>query len=901
MLERLGIEVPLRSWLGEWSDLWKGSLRESLRAFHASPLAGRLPSLHAVVVNGEGTIHHGHGRHLLTILAGAQELGLRTHLVNAVFQACDTFGPTLKRLDDLTVRDARSSEYLASLGVPHRLVLDSILEADFVEEPTVDFGGRTVVTDWHAVRDEDCGGLLRGLMAELGDRAAYYPLESPSSAAEWRSAVANLRTAGLVVTGRHHGVYLAAMAGVPFVALGSNTWKVEGLLDLLPGRLRVCRSARELGEARRRALSDAGLFEEIRRCLESARPLPTFEPLAGAGEGSGAGGPVLETTPEWTFAGQLAEFFGARSVLHVDFGPDGAVRLLARRGEGEVGAWRTLYPSGRTPVLPFGDGAFDAVSNLGSLASLDDGALSGWVSELARVAGSELWIAVPTSPSRPAEHWASLFGEAGCEPHPRCEELGLGRPDARASGTATLVLRKGTAGSGRVGQGGRRTDRGLVCLATNYLLMTEPTRAMWEELGLRLADHGVRLVLLSTNPADRPLPFPVHAHPYLMREFATAYPGLGCGEGLGASARELEWLRADMSRVAAGYSLESALEGLVRFRGWARAMLEILEPGFALLADNTLCQTALLQRWWGDAGVPVWISERGLLPETLMIESRGIQAWSDLRTHWLAGKGRLGAAASGRYGEARDYYRTRRPEKYVQAAYGGGGGDIRRRLDLGGRRLVVFLGGGYEANGHAPRGGRYERHYYSGFPTTQEALMGLWRAVEQRSDTALVFKPHPLDPDPYAVARIEGVEVMRDVNVHALIDAADVVAAQYTTLQFEAALYDKPVLLLARSAWWGRGATYEVDEPTRLPEMLDAALSGRDWPAIRAEAQAFLEEILDGYLIGCHSEVPARRNLEDLAAFIARTGIDSRALPPAEERCRHLAGWLSACRPSAHS
>ena len=66
-------------------------------------------------------------------------------------------------------------------------------------------------------------------------------------------------------------------------------------------------------------------------------------------------------------------------------------------------------------------------------------------------------------------------------------------------------------------------------------------------------------------------------------------------------------------------------------------------------------------------------------------------------------------------------------------------------------------------------------------------------------------------------------------HVHALIDLADVVAAQFTTLQFEAGLYDKPVLLLGRSAWWGRNATYQVAARQDLPGALSAALCREDW------------------------------------------------------------------------
>ena len=279
-----------------------------------------------------------------------------------------------------------------------------------------------------------------------------------------------------------------------------------------------------------------------------------------------------------------------------------------------------------------------------------------------------------------------------------------------------------------------------------------------------------------------------------------------------------------------------------------------------------------------------------------MLESRGIQAWSDMRTHWLAQELPASAHDAAAYERIRSYYLARKPDKYAQADFGGGGADLRRQLGLEDKKVVVFLGGGYEANGHAPKGGVYERHFYTGFPTTESALMSLWKTVQKKPGASLIFKPHPLDPQSYSVAKIQGVQVMRDVNVHALIDAADVVAAQYTTLQFEAALYDKPVLLLARSAWWGREAAYEVESPEDLQSKLEAALERRDWPGHHARSRAFNNWIMDQVLIGCTAEVPARRQLRDLAKFISRMAMDASGLAGADLRWRQTQEALDQLR-----
>jgi hypothetical protein len=282
MLARLGVSVAYRSFLGEWVDLADADtdIDHAQRAFRASPLVSILEGVDAVVVNGEGTIHHRAGLHLVAILRGAQAMGIPTYLVNAVIQESERDLETLRRLTDFTVRDAASSRYLTGLGVPHRVVLDSIFEAEFSDEPALDMQGKIAVTDCQMSRTEDIGVALTNLLTSLGDDGVYYPLKDVARADAWQHAVADLRTARLVVTARHHGVCLAAMAGVPFVALQSNTWKVEGFLEVLPGGLRVCTDLDTLPRACENALRSAEAFREIQQFVGARRPLDTFTALA---------------------------------------------------------------------------------------------------------------------------------------------------------------------------------------------------------------------------------------------------------------------------------------------------------------------------------------------------------------------------------------------------------------------------------------------------------------------------------------------------------------------------------------------------------------------------------------------------------------------------------------------
>src|SRR5947207_12723436 len=120
-----------------------------------------------------------------------------------------------------------------------------------------------------------------------------------------------------------------------------------------------------------------------------------------------------------------------------------------------------------------------------------------------------------------------------------------------------------------------------LCLAVNYLELTESTRQMWAELDRHLEEFDCRLVLLSTTPDEPPLPFPVLPIPYLIRDYAGVFPAAGA-EGGTVSPREMEWLAADSSRAQTTYAPAEALPGLLACRQVARTLLKTLQPGCVL-------------------------------------------------------------------------------------------------------------------------------------------------------------------------------------------------------------------------------------------------------------------------------------------------------------------------------
>lgn len=284
MLAEAGHIVTDRAFLGELRRFAGSDEDDSIDAVLSDDsMRARLEACDAVVVNGEGTLHHGAGVEYFAVLGAAQRLRKATLIVNAVFEAHSGWLSVLSRLDDFCVRDLASLEHATSQGLRCRLVPDSFLAASFDQRAYADLSNKIVVTDWHPARDGDVGNTVRTLIDRLGSDCFYFPMLHGVHAKLWRGAAATWMTADLVVTARHHGIYLAALAGKPFVALPSNTKKVEGLLAAAGVDIAVCTSLSQVQDSVDSVISRLSEFDKLNQWLADQMPLTTFSVLGRAG------------------------------------------------------------------------------------------------------------------------------------------------------------------------------------------------------------------------------------------------------------------------------------------------------------------------------------------------------------------------------------------------------------------------------------------------------------------------------------------------------------------------------------------------------------------------------------------------------------------------------------------
>lgn len=216
-----------------------------------------------LVINGEGTLHHGSrkGRWLLEAAQSVCARGGKVALINALWQDNPAdWTDLIKDVDILACRDSRSvAAFARECGRTPRFLGDLSMTQPVPDRHAPRFG--TLVGD--SVHGHITSGLaaqaaalanadlvpvtsglkfispnLKGLRRAA--RVAYakvkqdrYLARNPKArfVTDEAAYIDLIQTKALSVTGRFHAACLAVATRTPFVAVQSNSWKIEALLE----------------------------------------------------------------------------------------------------------------------------------------------------------------------------------------------------------------------------------------------------------------------------------------------------------------------------------------------------------------------------------------------------------------------------------------------------------------------------------------------------------------------------------------------------------------------------------------------------------------------------------------------------------------------------------------------
>jgi len=214
-------------------------------AERAGRVVGEGEDFDLFIMNGEGSMHHdsiGFAKKM-TEIKEAIEQGKRVVLANTVWQDNPPeAAEILRRCERITVREVRSQAALRAIGVDSDVAIDQSFYDPVDEQECVpELRGKVILTDFFS---REFNSFVK-VTAKWTQTHHYVQMHELS----WSDMVKLLRSARVLLTGRHHAVYAACRARTPFLTMRGNTHKIEGLLESAGVNIPVFDSFEELHSA----------------------------------------------------------------------------------------------------------------------------------------------------------------------------------------------------------------------------------------------------------------------------------------------------------------------------------------------------------------------------------------------------------------------------------------------------------------------------------------------------------------------------------------------------------------------------------------------------------------------------------------------------------------------------
>lgn len=186
--------------------------RDSINSSNTQ-LASGIKNCDFILINGEGTLHHSPG-----VASRLLEFGNKPKvLINAVWEKMFFVDRALNNFCYMSVRESMSHKELVKCAPKGQVCI----------VPDLIFYG----TESIKIHDVGFGDSVMARVREkFKQKNNYFPLQVEATHPDLCAYVNWMKSLKLYVTGRFHGVCLAMMLGIPFLAVPSNSHKIEGLL-----------------------------------------------------------------------------------------------------------------------------------------------------------------------------------------------------------------------------------------------------------------------------------------------------------------------------------------------------------------------------------------------------------------------------------------------------------------------------------------------------------------------------------------------------------------------------------------------------------------------------------------------------------------------------------------------
>ncbi len=409
-----------------------------------------------------------------------------------------------------------------------------------------------------------------------------------------------------------------------------------------------------------------------------------------------------------------------------------------------------------------------------------------------------------------------------------------------------------------------------ICLLSCTLPIDDKMADVWNRFAKELRRNSIRLVMLTTTENSN-LNFEFIKIPFLLNEFNELNIFLTdeffVDENLTAltmTQREIEWFNREKEDWLNYY------KGYYKCKSFYRSIILLLNPSVVIAWQNSLPQSNILKRLAEEYSIPNLIMERGLLPDTFMLEKTGNVALSDIINCFSLRKVIIENEHYEDYEKIKTYYRENKPIKYIQKNYDESLhllNDIRSQVKL----LIVYFANVDSSVGVYPGKTNLSYKTSSVFNNSRESIKKL-SEIATAKDFQLIIKLHPHDNSDYRQFENENTKILKDFNYQLLMEKGDILVFSCTTLQVEGLLYEKPLLLLCNTELSGFNIAYEVNTVEQLVHQIDAALSKSNYNQKELNAKKFIHWISNNFLFSYYENTPVKNGMKEMSNYISQIG-----------------------------
>lgn len=414
-------------------------------------------------------------------------------------------------------------------------------------------------------------------------------------------------------------------------------------------------------------------------------------------------------------------------------------------------------------------------------------------------------------------------------------------------------------------------ENGQICVASCFAFSDSRCIRFFIELGEALAERMVQLVVLGTQDVPE-LGFPQLQVPYSLLGFDdfVRIPDLVPIHAVTPLANaEYAWT----GETASG---DTWARAIAKCEWFYRVIAEELSPCAALLWNTSHPNSRVGRNILQANDVPAWCLERGQLAGTYQIQAGEVNAWDDSLAVFSTHAGfefDLDRQPHTTFDAARAYSDSVAIDRHVVDATSA---DL---PEFGGKGPVVLVLTSALGSSIEPRDVRSINLSQPFWERLQSIIGALDASLPQ--DATILFRDHPINRNVIgAPLRLPQRFIeMPGTPIAELIDRADRVACiGTTTLQYEALLRDKPLLVLGRSLATRSGAAYAPSSRHALDAAVSDWIADSDGLARRRNARGLIGLLCERHLIREDGALPhIRHGVSDLADFIAAQSLSGTA------------------------